>query len=249
MSIPVAVQLYTLREEASRDFAGTLERVAEIGYKGVEFAGYGNLTASKLKDTLEKLGLKAAGSHVGLDQLKDRLDEVIDYNLEIGNKYIVCPWNQYGSHNDYIETARLFNKIGEKCKEKGLQFCYHNHSHEFASYNGEHGLDILYRETDPELVMAEIDTYWVKYAGLDPAEYIKKYSGRTPLIHLKDMDNGEDRAFAEIGNGILDFNSIINAAQDSGAEWLIVEQDVCKRPAIESVKISFENLKRILKEE
>lgn len=249
MNIPVAVQLYTLREETNKDFAGTLEKIAEIGYKGVEFAGYGGLTASKLKNVLEKLGLKAAGSHVGLDLLKDRIDEVIDYNLEIGNKYIVCPWNQYNSRYDYIETAGLFNKIGEKCKEEGFQFCYHNHNHEFASYNGEYGLDILYRKTDPELVMAEIDTYWVKYAGLDPAEYIKKYSGRTPLIHLKDMDNSEDRVFTEIGNGILDFNSIINASQDSGAEWFIVEQDVCKRPAIESVKISFENLKRILKEE
>lgn len=248
MSIPIALQLYTLREETQKDFIGTLEKVAEIGYEGVEFAGYGGLKASELRKTLDKLGLKAAGSHVGIELLKNNLEEVIDYNLEIGNKYIVCPWNEYKSREDYIETAKLFNKIGEKCREKGLEFCYHNHNHEFEIYDGEYGLDILYKNTDKDLVKAEIDAYWVTYAGVDPVEYLKKFSNRLPLIHLKDMDK-EDRSFTEIGNGIINFKEVIKIAKENGVKWLIVEQDVCKRPPIESVKISFENLKKILEEE
>lgn len=245
MKIPVAVQLYTLREETSKDFIGTLEKVAEIGYKGVEFAGYGNLTASQMKSCLDRLGLKPAGSHVGIDLLTNNLDEVIEYNLEIENPYIVCPWAKYETMEEYLEAAHLFNTIGEKCRKKGLQFCYHNHAHEFKVFNGVYGLDILFSETDPELVKAEIDTYWVQYAGIDPVEYIKKYSGRCPLIHQKDMEAGEGRGFAEVGNGIMDIESIYKASVEIGAQWFIVEQDECKRPAMESVRISYENLRNM----
>jgi len=241
----ISVQLYTLREETERSFAGTLEAVAKIGYKGVEFAGYGGIAAKEMKKYLDGFGLKAAGSHVGLDLLTRNLDEVIEYNLEIGNKYIICPWNGYKEKEDYIKTAELFNEIGRKCKENGLAFGYHNHSHEFETFDGEYGLDIIYKKTDPRLVIAEIDTYWAYYAGVNPVDYIRKYNGRCPLIHLKDMEAGEGRDFAEVGSGIIDIKSIIQAGKDAGCEWFIVEQDVCKRPALESVKISFENLKKM----
>jgi sugar phosphate isomerase/epimerase len=135
--------------------------------------------------------------------------------------------------------------MGEKCMAKGVQFGYHNHEHEFEKFDGEYGLDIIYRNSDPRMVFAEIDTYWAEHAGVDPVEYIKKYSGRCPLIHLKDMEAGEEKFFAEVGNGIMDMKGIVKAAKAAGAKWLIVEQDRCRRPAIESARMSFENLKKM----
>jgi len=243
--VNISVQLYTLREETGRDFAGTLEKVAKIGYKGVEFAGYGGISAKEMRNYLDSFGLKATGSHVAFDILTRNLDEVIEYNLEIGNKYIICPWKEYKGREDYVKTAELLNEIGRKCKDNGLKFGYHNHADEFESFDGEYGLDIIYKNTDPQLVAAEIDTYWVYYAGVDPVDYIKKYTGRCPLVHLKDMEAGEGKDFAEVGSGIMDMKAIISAAKDAGCEWFIVEQDVCKKPALESVKISFENLKNM----
>ncbi|MGB9678425.1 MAG: sugar phosphate isomerase/epimerase family protein [Thermoanaerobacteraceae bacterium] len=248
MNLQIAVQLYTLREEMEKDFIGTLEKVAEVGYSGVEFAGYGGLKAAEMRKTLDRLGLEAAASHVSIENLKNDLDEVIKYNREIGNKYIVCPWNQYTSKNDYLLTADFFNEVGKKCSDEGLVFCYHNHAHEFEKYDGKYGLDIIYDNTNKNYVMAEIDVYWVKYAGIEPSEYLKKFIKRLPLIHLKDMEK-EDKSFTEIGNGIIDFGEIIKIAKMNGTEWFIVEQDLCKRSPLESIKISFDNLKKIMKEE
>jgi sugar phosphate isomerase/epimerase len=198
-----------------------------------------------MKSCLDRLGLAASGSHVGIDLLTNEFDKVIEYNLEIGNMYIICPWAGYESKEDYLKAAKLYNAIGEKCHAKGLQFCYHNHAHEFTEYDGQHGLDIIYANSAPEFVQAEIDTYWVKRAGIDPVAYINSYSGRCPLIHLKDMEANEKMDFAELGNGMIDIPAIIDAAKAAGSKWLIVEQDSCKRPPLESIKISYDYLKKI----
>lgn len=245
MSIPIALQLYTLREEMQKDFAGTLRKVAEIGYSGVEFAGFGGMKVYELKALLENLGLKPVGAHIGIDELRNNLNEVISYNIELGNRYIVCPWASYKDKEDFINMAMELDKIGAKLENMGLQLCYHNHAHEFVRFDGVYGLDILYRDTTINTLMAEIDTYWVAYAGVNPIEYMKKYEGRTPLIHIKDMDSTEKREYTEIGNGILDIKGIAKQAEVSGTKWIIVEQDECKRPPLESIKISYENLKKM----
>lgn len=245
MSIPIAVQMYTLRDEMAKDFKGTLEKVAEIGYKGVEFAGYGNLSAAQMKTELDRLGLAAAGSHVGLDLLKEKLEETLEYNLEIGNKYIICPWAKGESKQDYLDLALFLNRTGEKCKAKGLELGYHNHAHEFQVFDGEYALDMIFKNTDPELVKMELDTYWVQYAGIEPVGYLKKYAGRCPLVHQKDMEAGEGKGFTEVGNGIMDIKALHKAAVEIGAQWFIVEQDKCNRPQLESVTISFNNLKQM----
>lgn len=241
----LSLQLYTVREETARDFTGTLEKVAAIGYTGVEFAGYGNIPASEMKNTLDRLGLAAVGSHVGIARLKSNLEDEIAYNLEIGNKYIICPYNIYANREDYVNTARFLNEAGEKCLKNGLRLGYHNHAHEFQSFDGEYGLDILYKETNHEYLFAEIDICWVNRAGLDPAEYIKKYAGRCPLIHLKDRKDTEDICFAEVGDGIVDIPSVIKAGKESGAEYFIVEQDRSARLSLDSARISFENIKKM----
>ena len=246
--IPVALQMYTLRDEAAKDFAGTLRSVARLGYSGVELAGTGGYTSADLKNLLQDLGLMVAGSHIGLDQLEANLPEVIRYNLELGNKYVVCPYlpeELRKSAEDYRRLASRLNAVGRECKAAGLQLCYHNHAFEFERFDGVTGFDILFASTDPDLVAAEVDTYWAEYAGHDAAELIRRLSGRVPLVHLKDMTERPQGTFAEVGEGVLDFAAISAAAQTAGAQWLIVEQDTCARPPLESVEISLRNLRRM----
>ena len=245
MNIPIALQLYTLRQETEKDFIGTLKKVAALGYKGVEFAGFGGFSALDLKAYLDAFDLKPVGAHIGIEELKNNLEEIIDYNLQLGNKYIVCPWASYEAKEDYVKMAELLEDIGRKLKASGLRLCYHNHAHEFQSFDGEYGLDIIYNRVHRELLGTEIDTYWVVYAGLNPVEYVAKYSGRTPLLHIKDMENSEKREFAEIGTGTIDIRAIAEQAEKNGTEWLIVEQDACKIEPLESIRISIENLRKM----
>jgi sugar phosphate isomerase/epimerase len=244
MGLPVALQLYTVRDETSKDFRGTLEKVAEMGYQGVEFAGFGDIPAAEMKELLERLNLKAAGSHTGKDMLAEKMDEIIEYNLGIGNKYVLCAHDKYDSKEGWLEAAKFYGSVGKKLKDNGLQFGYHNHAHEFVKYDGEYALDILYSHTDPDIVKTEIDVYWAYYAGVDPAAYIRKYTGRCPLVHLKDM-RADDRDFAEIGEGIIDIRSIIEVSEKAGTEWIVVEQDTCRRPSLESAKISIKNIMKM----
>jgi sugar phosphate isomerase/epimerase len=243
--VPVAVQLYTLREELKRGFVGVLREVAEIGYAGVEFAGYGGLSAADLKAALDEFGLKAAGSHVALAQLESELDQVIEYNLAIGNRNIVCPWLPEERRNNYGKLAESLNAIGRKLKENGLQLFYHNHAFEFDRFEGRHGLDILFAETDPDLVKAELDVYWVKRGGVDPVAYLKGLGGRCPLVHLKDMAAGPEQRFAPVGTGTIDFEALFEVADDT-AEWYIVEQDLTYgKPALEEIRLSLQNLRTL----
>ena len=246
--IPVALQLYTVRDVAAEDFVGTVRQVADMGYAGVELAGEtGGMSPAELKSFLDDLGLKRAGSHTGLDLLEGDLQKVIDDNLAVGNPWVVCPWMPEERRQDadgWRKAAEALTEIGGKVKAAGLQLCYHNHSFEFEQFEGQTGFDIFYEAADPELVMAEIDTYWVQHGGEDPAATIRRFAGRCPLVHLKDMTDDPEPTFTEVGNGILDFQAIFAASVEAGADWYIVEQDRCDGPSIESARISLENLKK-----
>lgn len=245
MNLPIALQLYSVRDEMEKDFIGTLKKVADIGYKGVEFAGFGNLPAVQLKEALADLGLTPVGSHTGVDLLSEKLDEVIEYNLTLGNKYIICPYNKYESKEDIIKASQFYNETGEKIRARGLEFLYHNHDFEFNKFDGEYGIDIIFKGIKSGNMAAEIDAGWVFYAGIDLAAYINSYTGRCPLIHIKDFLSIDNKNFTEIGNGIVDVKAIAAAAVEAGTKWLIVEQDECSIPSLESVRISFENLKKM----
>ena len=244
--IPIALQLYTVREDADKDFAGTIRKVAGIGYGAVEFAGYGGLSMRELTGLLSENHLRVAGSHVGIDQLQSDIAKVIDENLALGSNYVVVPylgeeWRQGAA--GYKKTAAALNGFGETLNSHGLTLAYHNHDFEFKTQdNGELGIDILLGNTDPILVKAEVDTYWVLAAGQDPVAFIKKHSGRVPLLHIKDRDT-TDGSFAPIGTGDLPLDEIVAAAPSVGTEYLIVEQDMTKGPALEAVTLSYNNLK------
>ena len=246
MSLPIGLQLWSIKDELKKDFKGTLRRIAKIGYEGVEFAGYGGLSSLELKALLSELGLKACGSHVSLTELTENIDAAIEYSLEIGNKYIICPYAEFNTKQDVLDLAQRLNVIGEKCRAKGLIFGYHNHAHEFSKFDGEYALDLIYKETEEKLVIAEIDTYWVEYAGVNVVDYIKKHRGRCELIHIKDMQIiGDKKESTEVGNGLMNFSSIIGEAEKQGATWLIIEQEYFTGLALESVEISYKSLKKL----
>jgi len=247
MNVPIALQLYTVRDQTALDFAGTVRRVAELGYAGVELAGDGGLTAEQMATLLRETGLRLAGNHVPLEGMTTSLDEVIAYNQAIGAHYVGVPFlgQEHRAPTGYRAAAKAMNRAGAAFRDAGMALYYHNHAFEFEPLNGTTGMDILLAETDPDLVGFECDVYWVQYAGQDPAAFLAANAGRFPLIHLKDMvGEGEQRTFAEVGEGQIDFAAIFVAAEAQGAAWYIVEQDICQRPSLESAKISLENLKR-----
>lgn len=244
--IPVAVQMFTLREETEKDFAGTLKKVAELGFDGVEFAGYGGLEVTEVKALLDEYGLKASGSHVPFDQLQNNLEQVIEEQKILGSEYIVWPYLTGEQRNEetYKSLIPTFAEIGKKVREAGMTFCYHNHDFELDKLSdGRFVLQAFLEDTDPAHVQAELDVYWIKRAGEDPVEWIQRYKDRTPLIHLKDMTTDDEQFFAELGTGGVDIDAVIKAGQEVGAKWFVVEQDQTRRTPFESIEISINYLK------
>jgi sugar phosphate isomerase/epimerase len=247
--VPVALQLYTVRDQTAIDYVGTVTKVAGMGYDGVEFAG--RPAGIDLKALVTKLGLKVAGGHEGLPVLQSQLDDLIPLYKSLGSKFITLPSipGEWREATDFAPLFQTMNEIGKKCHENGLTFCYHNHEFEFKlKVGGKTWFDALYAATDPRYVQAQIDVYWVYFAGLNPVDVIKQYAGRCPLIHLKDMPKdftsmARPARFAEVGEGQMDMKAIIAASEASGAQWFIVEQDLCERPSIESATLSAKNLK------
>lgn len=247
--IPVAIQMFTVAAEVEANPRKAIEKVAAMGYEGIE-GGYDtyDMTPKEYRTFLDGLGLKVTCIFATLDEMEKDLQPKIDVALEVGIKRIGIPAVDGHRRQDragWLSVAKLANKVGGMCKEHGVELVYHNHSFEFAKFDSEYGLDIFYGNSDPSLVKAQLDTYWLQHGGVVPADYIRKYSDRVALLHVKDMLDDADRSFAEVGEGILDWPAILQAAADSPCEWLIVEQDVCKRPCLESAQISLENLKRM----
>lgn len=248
----VGLQLYTVRDQMAGDFKLTLRRVAEMGYRGVEFAGYGKLPSKEMASVLADLGLRAFGSHVGLLLLEHDLDAEIDYCLDIGCPYIAIPtltpqWRSTDSAG-YRKLAAYLNTVGQHCSRRGISLVYHNHDFDFVQDEQqgkrEYLLDILLAETDPAYLQLELDAGWAAYSGVDVVSYLQKYSGRVPLIHLKDLT--AERAFAEVGEGMLDIAAYYKAAIANGTAYYLVENDTPRHPSLESVRRSLENLEQIL---
>ncbi len=238
----VALQLYTVRDAVAQDMIGTLRRVAQMGYEGVELAGNGNATVEEIATALRELNLQCVGGHTPLEALQDDLSSTLHSAQWLGNRHVVCPYisEEWRSAEGYKKLAGILSDAGAKLKREGLQLCYHNHAFEFEKYEGEYGLDILLGNADPELLHAEIDTFWVQKGGEEPGAFIEKYLGRAPLIHLKDMTEGGD--FAPVGEGIMNWDPVFEICDNSAVAY-IVEQDRCEGDPFESAQTSINNLK------
>ena len=244
--IPVAVQMYTLREESEKDFSGTLKKIAELGFDGVEFAGYGGMTVKEVKVLLNDLGLQAASSHVPLEELENNLLGVIEDQKTLGSNYVVCPYllPERRSEEHYHNLISILEKAGEKCRLEGITLLYHHHDFELELLSdGRMALESILEDTNEDNVKAEFDVYWLKKAGENPVEWINKYKNRTPIVHLKDMTTDEEQFFAELGTGGVDIEAVLNIGEEAGVHWWVVEQDFTRRTPFKSIEMSMNFLK------
>jgi len=244
----IGVQLYTVRRELEKDFEGTLARVAALGYREVEFAGYFNRPPKEVRTLLERHRLASPAAHVPLAALRGSLQEMIDAARLIGHKYLLVaylPAEERRSPDDYRRHADLFNEAGERLRKAGLRFAYHNHDFEFEPTGGHIPYDLLLERTDPRLVKMEMDLYWTVKGGASPLKYFEKYPGRFHLLHVKDMDSTPRRYFTEVGRGVIDFKTIFAGAGRAGVRHYFVEQDQTPGSPFDSLKLSMDYLRKL----
>jgi sugar phosphate isomerase/epimerase len=262
IGLPIGLQLYTVRELASKDFEGTLRKVAAIGYQEVELYSLFDRKPKGVRKALDDAGLKCVSAHFGVPALREGLDARIDEAKELGLSFMICPFPGVADASrmkaggpsfvesmtldDWKWNADLFNKVGERVKKAGMRFGYHNHHIEFRDFGGVTAFDELLRRTEPGLVTIELDCGWVKVAGRDPAEFIAKHEDRVGLLHVKDIKAGADPStrfgppvpFAEVGRGSIDWPKVFQAAKKADVKRYYVEQDTTERPPLEAIKIS-----------
>lgn len=235
----LAVQLYTVREEMSRDVVATLEQIAKLGYQGVEFAGFFDRPAEYLKEHLDRLSLVVVGSHTPLESIVNDLEEVIAYNKIIGNKYIVCPWAKVETIEELQELIAKLQEAASLLEANGMTLLYHNHDHEFLKLEGICMLDRLWAAFPGGEVNGELDTYWAHHAGVNAREYIRENKERITLLHLKDGIAGKPCA---IGEGDALVEEVLSVARELGFKWLIVENDNPMPNGLEDITRSIKNI-------
>lgn len=234
----LGLQMYSIKEAAEKDLLGTLEKVANMGYHGAQFAGFFNHSAKEVKNKMDQLGLQAAGAHVPIEELQTDLDGLLTYHETIGNRLLICPYlpeNMRTTADDYKRTAEIFNRVGEKVAQSGFRFGYHNHAFEFESFDGKTGFDLLYENTDPQYVKMELDCFWAEHANNSPIDLIGKYADRIVSLHIKDLKMEQNQPIStEIGNGTIDNATLIDAGYKYKVDWLVVEQEDFTKDPLDS---------------
>jgi sugar phosphate isomerase/epimerase len=244
-TIPIALQLYSIREECAKDLPGSLKAVAAMGYQGVEFAGYYDYSAAQLRQLCDDLDLEIVGTHIRLDTLlEDALAETVAFNRTMGNKYLIVPGldeTRRNSRAAWLETAGVFNEIAARLEPEGMQTGYHNHHIEFAEMDGELPWDTFLGNTTNNIVM-QLDTGNMFHGGAEPVGFLQKYPGRAQLVHLKEYSSSNDKAL--IGEGDVNWPQVFNICESTGAtEWYIVEQESYAYPPLECVDRCLKNLR------
>ena len=242
-SIPFALQLYTVRDHLEKDTPGTLRRVKEIGYDHVELAGIGMYGPHEYNQMLADTGLQAISGHFPYDDVVTNSAAVIEAVQALGLRYAVVPWlggDLCSDKDAWVACAQAMDEAGARFRASDITLCYHNHAHEFQRLDGQYILDLILETATAQNLAAELDSYWIKFGGADPAAYISQYTGRVPLLHLKDMTGGDNCTFAEMGRGIMEWAPILEAAAKAGVEWYIVEQDECGGDSLECARVSAE---------
>jgi len=255
---PIGLQLYTLRDELEKDVPGTLKKMAAIGYKEAEIYDLYGMPPAKFAKLLKDNGLTAPSGHYMVKDIKTHWEESIAEAKALGLKYMVnailLP-EERKSFDDFKRLVDVFSKAAEQTQKAGIQFCYHNHNFEFRKYGETTPYEYLLKQLDPKLVKFEMDCFWVTHSGQDPVALFKKHPGRFPLLHIKDLKAGTPSTtefdarmgmFAEVGKGTIDWKRIFKAAPVGGMKHFYVEQDYCEIPPLESIKISYEYLHKLI---
>lgn len=248
MALPVALQLYSVRDEAAADFVGTLKAVKAMGYDGVELCGvYAGYSAEEIRGLCADIGLTPISAHSDYDTMLKDPDGVFAYYAAIGCKYVAVPYlppEYRPGTEEFFKVVKNIGFLGEVAKKHGLKLIYHNHDFEFVDLDGKYALDYLYDTIPAELLATELDTCWVNVGGENPAKYLLKYTGRAPVVHLKDFwgeksenmyeligrvskapEKPKNFEYRPLGQGLQDFPAILAAAEQAGSEWVVVEQD------------------------
>lgn len=243
--IPIALQLYSVREDAARDLAGVLDAVARMGYEGVEFAGYYGHDAPTLRRMLDDRGLRCAGAHVGIDTLLgDELEKSVAFHRTLGNQYLIVPGlpeSRRNSRQAWRDTSRTMNEISDRLGPHGMQTGYHNHSVEFEPMDGELPWDTFFGNTKKEVIM-QFDTGNALHGGAESLPFLDRYPGRATTVHLKEYSRSNDKAL--IGEGEIPWNEVFQRCETTaGTQWYIVEQESYAYPPLECVDRCLQNLK------
>lgn len=242
----IGLQLYTVRTQLAQDFAGTLARVAAIGYREVEFAGYFEKDPHDVRALLDRHGLVAPAAHmqsIAPAAWRASLDAA---NI-IGHRYVVVAWlppELRRTVDDFRRLAQTLNRMAAEARAAGLRFAYHNHDYEFVPTEGRVPFDVLLAETDPHLVEIEMDLYWITKGGQDPLAYFARYPGRFPMVHVKDSMGPPDHRMVDVGAGTIDFRKIFAHSTQAGIRHYFVEHDE-PPDAFASIRASYEYLRRL----
>jgi len=245
MSNRIALQLYTVRDAAGQDYEGTVRKVAEMGYRAVETAGFPGTTPEKASKLFKELGITVVASHISLP-LGEAKNQVLETMEALGKPRIVCPWASPDSMKTVDGVKDLCDKLNEAnqvARDNGMSFGYHNHHAEFATVDGKTVNQWMQKFLDSS-VFFELDTYWIKVAGIDPADVIKELGKRAPLLHIKDGPAKHGEPMTAVGEGVMDWKSILKASGDLSEHW-IVEMDRVAGDAMEEARKSYQYLKGI----
>ena len=241
-SIPIGLQLYSVREDCAKDLEGTLKAVAEMGYVGVEFAGYHDHSAEEIKKLVDGLGLEVCGTHTAAETLlTDQLEGTIEFNKTIGNRFLIIPWFQTETREGWLQFAAQLDEVAAEVAPHGMLTGYHNHGHDFSLIDGETPWDILFGNTRQEVVM-QLDTGNAFHGGADPVPFIERYPGRAITVHLKEYSETNKKAV--IGEGDVPWDTVFSLCETVGkTEWYIVEQESYAYPPLECVAKCLQNLR------
>lgn len=254
--LPLGLELYSVRDELPKDYAGTLKKVAALGYREVEAAGFYDHSAAEVKQAMRDAGLRCVSAHYSVDKLSSGLDEIIAFHKTLGAEYILCAYpghknppakgtEEKFSLEDWRWNAEQFNRWGKQVKAAGFRFGYHNHTPEFVAVDGVTPYDELMRLTDPALVTFEMDCGWVVVGGGDPAALLRKYSNRISMLHVKDFQPGVTPPHAaQLGHGRIDYGPIFAAAKKGEIKHYFVEQEEFDIPWQEALRIDAEYLRK-----
>ena len=233
--------------EAKEDFWGTMRRVAEIGYQGIEGAAQllqGDVAANLRR--FHELGLQVLATSASREKLRDGLDQVLAEAKALQSPRVSVWWGPCESREQLLRDADLYNAAGSRLAAEGIRICYHNHEHEFrTTFDGLCALDVLAEHTDPKAVWFELDIAWITFGGEDPARMLRRMAGRVPAIHVKDLWSLEERGrFTAVGTGVVKVREAVQAAIETGVEWVVIEQDTLRNlTAFETITVSLLNLK------
>jgi sugar phosphate isomerase/epimerase len=246
----IAAQLYTLREftKTPKNIRETFHKVSQLGYEAVQVSGMGPIEARELKEIADLSGLKIVATHIPYQRICDEAQAVIDEHKLWNCRHVAIGGlpQEYRSEEGFVRFAREASLAVRPLIDAGLTFSYHNHSFELQRFAGRTGMQMLVEESDAQAFSFEIDTYWIQHGGANPVTWLRTLRERMHIVHLKDMSiEGSKQLFAEVGEGNLEWEAILEACRQAHIEWYIIEQDTCQRDPFESLQISLDNLRQM----